>query len=392
MTSNTASYKKRLYDTVENLPPIYHAAFKKALMPHKFNLEIYVPKNLLNKKEISDKNYLRNKLVQFNDNFKEEKAILNQLKKETQQFSRQYKLVTQNNTFDGTDKNNSNKSTQGPPNINKNSSYQEEIMEIYKLKGYNERDIKLNENVFNPSLLLELDSNYDLVCELENEQNIKEDQMFMENAQKYLKVKLRNQRDAFSFQRSQSLRTEPTRVIYPNSQNLSIEEVELPPISLNQLKRENTKLIEDIKLTNKSIDEVHALNGLVNGDINRNDKIKGLMKMKKKKKKDKIKVDGIFVSSKGMLRSAKHRIITNRVNEKNKKDNSKMKITKSTNIPQPHFHKDREKEEEVNYEKKKAESLNNLYNNIARNSFALERKNTKKYIQQFTRRKLEPLK
>lgn len=391
MTSNTASYKKRLYDTVENLPPIYQAAFKKALMPHKFNLEIYVPKNLLNKKEISDKNYLRNKLVQFNDNFKEEKAILTQLKKETEQFSRQYKLVTQSNTFDEADKSNNNKVTQVPPINNKNSSYEDEILEIYKLKGYNERDIKLNENVFNPSLLLELDSNYDLVCELENEKNIKDDQMFMENIEKYLKVKLRNQRDAFSFQRQQTLRTEPTRVIYPNNQNLSLEEIELPPISLKELKRENTKLIKDIKLTNKSIDEVHAIQGLVAGD-NNNDKIKGYMKTRKKKKKDKIKVDGIFLSSKGMLRSAKNRIIPNKVNEKNKKEKSKIKITKSTDIPQPHIHQISEKQKEVNYEKKKTESLYNLYNNITKNSFAQERKNAKNYIEQFTRRKLEPLK
>ena len=94
MTSNTASYKRKIEKAIEILPPINQIKYKKALSPHKFSLEIYVPKNLLNKREINDKNYLRNKLVQFNDNYKDEKTMLNQLKKDTDQFSKQYQLVT----------------------------------------------------------------------------------------------------------------------------------------------------------------------------------------------------------------------------------------------------------------------------------------------------------
>ena len=177
MTSNTVSYKRKIKKCIEILPPINQINYIKALSPYKFSLEIYVPKNLLNKREINDKNYLRNKLVQFDDNYKGEKAMLNQIKKDTDQFSKQYKLVT--NLGD----NNKNQLS------NKNRSYQEEITEIYKMKGYSQKDIELNDNIFNPSLLLEVDNNFDMVCEVENFQGIEEDRHFMQNVQGYIKQK-----------------------------------------------------------------------------------------------------------------------------------------------------------------------------------------------------------
>ena len=77
MTSNTVSYKRKIEKCIEILPPINQINYIKALSPYKFSLEIYVPKNLLNKREINDKNYLRNKLVQL----KERKLCLIRLKR-----------------------------------------------------------------------------------------------------------------------------------------------------------------------------------------------------------------------------------------------------------------------------------------------------------------------
>lgn len=356
MTSNSISYRKKLYHVVENLPPIYQANFKRALSPHKFNLEIYVPKNLKNKHEVSDKNYLRNKLVQFNDNFKEEKAVLSQLKKETQQFSHQYKLVTQNNTFDNDN-----------PVNNKTSQYQQEIMELYKKRGYNEKAIAINENIFNPSLMLELDSNYDIVCEIETEQGLKEDKKFMENMTHILSDKNKKQSVTNRTERNSSF----------NRQSSSItdyDDLYYANIPIKQIKKENRLLRKDILLTNKSLGDIKPLKALWT------EPNKEIIPIPKNKI-DKIKVDGIFLSSKGMLRSAKNRVEMNGDKETKikKKRKSPVKIKKA-------YKDDKE------IQKEKVQSLYNLYTSITKNSFVKEQDKVNTYIKKYSKKKLEPLK
>ena len=329
MTSNTASYKRKIEKCIEILPPINQINYIKALSPYKFSLEIYVPKNLLNKREINDKNYLRNKLVQFDDNYEGEKSILNQIKKNTDQFSKQYKLVTnicndRKNQFS-----------------NKNRSYQEEITEIYKMKGYSQKDIELNENIFNPSLLLEIDNNFDMVCEVENSEGIEEDKNFMQNVQGYIKQKTKKG--------SNLSMGSGNEILDGSSKSKSID---LSKVTLRQMKSDNKKIWRENKKISKYIRDIHPVKTEPN--VNSKKRYKYL----NKKKVEKIKVDGIFVSSKGMLRSAKQRIVVSGLINNTQSRNQNTKVKEMKTMPE------KSKEDEVVYERKRIKSLYGLYNDI----------------------------
>ena len=105
-----------------------------------------------------------------------------------------------------------------------------------------------------------------------------------------------------------------------------------------------------------------------------------------KKKVEKIKVDGIFVSSKGMLRSAKQRIVVSGLINNTQSRNQNTKVKEMKTMPE------KSKEDEVVYERKRIKSLYGLYNDILKNSFEKENVHVKQYLKHYSKRKLEPLK
>ena len=59
------------------LPNYTQLAFRKALSPHKFKDEIFIPNSLEIKKEFNNKKYFYNNLVKFNQNLYKNKLKLN---------------------------------------------------------------------------------------------------------------------------------------------------------------------------------------------------------------------------------------------------------------------------------------------------------------------------
>ena len=91
-------YKMKINNTIDYLDEDKRNNFKKALLYHKFDQEVYIPQTMsINKTEYKNKNYLLNKLVKFNSDLYNENQRLNKLQKDNEKFTRQYQLVKSEN-------------------------------------------------------------------------------------------------------------------------------------------------------------------------------------------------------------------------------------------------------------------------------------------------------
>ena len=109
-------YKLKLNKSLDKLKPELQSSFRKALIPHEFNLEIFIPKSMKINPAYKSKRFLRNRLINFNDDYNVKKQFLSKINEQTSAFSNQYKNVTE-------DKDSSR------------FKYLESINEIYKMKG-----------------------------------------------------------------------------------------------------------------------------------------------------------------------------------------------------------------------------------------------------------------
>ena len=64
-----SSYKAKIFKSLDRLNLKLRPSFTKALNPHKFSLEIFIPKIMKINKAFSNKNYLRNRLIKFDKEF-----------------------------------------------------------------------------------------------------------------------------------------------------------------------------------------------------------------------------------------------------------------------------------------------------------------------------------
>ena len=108
-----------------------------SLNKYTFDMEVYIPHNLT-KKEYANKNYLINQLINIERMNINTKKIIEPIQKETNKFSRHYKLIKSENK-------------------NHQESYMNGLEQLYQSKGYkiNNIEYKNNENIFTPSFLLD---------------------------------------------------------------------------------------------------------------------------------------------------------------------------------------------------------------------------------------------
>ena len=136
---NQLTYNKKLSSELDSLPLNINKKFRKSLNKYKFKLEVYVPNSMrVSKKEYLNKDYMLNSLVKTQIKIEGEKNKLKNITKETSTFSNQYKLVKNENK-------------------NKQKEFLLDIEKEYKKKKNKEIKYKKNENIFAPSLLLDLD-------------------------------------------------------------------------------------------------------------------------------------------------------------------------------------------------------------------------------------------
>ena len=138
---NKISRKEKIDNEISIMPNDHRKIFRNALNKYSFDFEVFIPSSLrITKNEYKDKDYLINNLVTFENKLKERKQFVNPLKKETKRFSRQYKLIKEEN-------------------YEKQREYLENLENLYAKIGYNSSTIKYKttDNIFSPSSLLEQD-------------------------------------------------------------------------------------------------------------------------------------------------------------------------------------------------------------------------------------------
>ena len=131
-------YSKKLSCELDSLPSDINKFFRKSLNKYKFQMEVYVPHSMrISKKEYYDKNYMLNNLVKTQFKIEGEKNKILHISKETKKFSKQYKLVKNDNK-------------------NKQKEYLLNLENEYKQKMSKEIKYKKDENIFTPSFLLDV--------------------------------------------------------------------------------------------------------------------------------------------------------------------------------------------------------------------------------------------
>ena len=361
-------YKQRINSTLETLNPKLQSAFRKALIPHKFDLEIFIPKSMRINKAYNSKKFLRNRLIIFNDDYKVKRIHLDKLKDQTSKFSHQYELV---------------KSEKADAQNN----YIEDINEVYKMNGY---DIKNNffknkENIFEPSVLLSPEKDFNIVCNIETLSDQKKDEKYLERFTQIIKDKKTNM--------NQEDKEIEERIKKEKEKKISFKfESDDYQKAMDEMKK---KLKEELRLKNMSVGELRKMNyNLLLGNKMTQNSIKVAEKdyTEKKNKKHFRLIDDIFLSSKGMIRSAKRREdndndydnINNLINIED--DKQRENILYPDDIK---FNNDKEKKEYLL--KRKKEKLQKVYNNIIKSNFKEEEGEVKGYIKAYTDRKVEKI-
>jgi hypothetical protein len=395
------TYKEKLNSTIDYLTEDKRSPFKKALKEHKFDSEVYIPQTMtINKAEYRKKNYLLNRLVKFNYDYYIKKQNLDKMQKENDKFTRQYTLVKNEN--------------EGVRN-----AYIHDIEEVYKLKGFNPKNVTYakDENVFDPSLLLEEKEKYPMTCKIEDKIDIKRDIAYLDKFEKLIKemkgkskeeeeeeLEKKNNNLAksvtFNTDKRDSIFVDEYANAMENVKKKIMEELRIKNMSLRQLKQMNFNLMNEIKQTQDSLKNIN------NDEFYDN------------KKKKKYIVEDVFLSSKGMLRSAKKRSETkdndnnknillqenqninkenkkeeNIINEIDKMDNNDNKIEEEKKFEEEKKKIKRkslvtltQREKKERFEKEKLNRLTRVYQNILKTNFKIEEKNVKNYIKAYTER------
>ena len=135
------SQKKKIRNEIESMSNESRNIFREALKNYSFETEVFIPSSLrISKKEYKNKNYLLNTLISFEDKLKEQKEFITPIKNETNKFSKQYKLIHEEN--DGHQR-----------------DYINNLQKYYEAMGYSRSGLEYSgsDNIFSPSFILETD-------------------------------------------------------------------------------------------------------------------------------------------------------------------------------------------------------------------------------------------
>ncbi len=381
-------YSEKITNTINYLEDDKKNFFKKSLKRYKFDQEVYIPDSMsINKSEYKNKNYLLNRLVKFNKSYQIKKDNLNKIQIENDKFTKQYELVKSKN-----------ESAQ--------NAYLNEIQEIYKIKGYDAKTITYNkkENIFNPSILIEENEKFPIICRVSAIPDIKKDISYLGKFEKTLK-----DRRGKSVEEEGKKKEKLSKQIH-SEKNVKFKDERRESTLINdeyaqQMENIKKKIMEELKIKNLTLKQLKVMNLNLQKNIRETEKIiKSIDDDYTKKKK--YVVEDIFLSSKGMMRSAKKRHLDNKnedIDKKNililddnkigkkirkEKENEKdvEKIIYQRKKQQPSLTKILKKEA---FQKEKIKKLTKVYSNILKSNFKAEQKDVKNYIRIYSDRKIE---
>jgi len=132
---------RRVKNELDTIPNENRRAFRQALTKHSFDSEVFIPSSMrITNNEYKNKNYLLNNLVSFENKLRKQQEYVEPIKKETNRFSKQYKVIKEDN-------------------FGRQKDYVNRIEKFYENKGYSRSGIqfKKNENIFSPSAILDHD-------------------------------------------------------------------------------------------------------------------------------------------------------------------------------------------------------------------------------------------
>ena len=135
------SSQKKIENEISAMTKENRNEFREALNKYTFDTEVFIPRSMsINKNEYKNKNYLLNTLVLFETKTQERKKLVEPLKLETNRFSKQYKLIREENE-------------------EHQKAYLRGLENYYHDRGYNVNSIEYHntDNIFKPSSVLDHD-------------------------------------------------------------------------------------------------------------------------------------------------------------------------------------------------------------------------------------------
>jgi len=133
--------KKKIENEISSITKENRNDFVEALNKYNFDTEVFIPRSMsINKNEYKNKNYLLNNLVLFESKAQERKRIVEPLRVETNRFTKQYKLIKEENE-------------------EHQKEYLKGLENYYQEIGYNVNSIEYQntDNIFKPSSVLDHD-------------------------------------------------------------------------------------------------------------------------------------------------------------------------------------------------------------------------------------------
>ena len=253
------SSQKKIANEIDSMTKEHRNNFREALTKYSFDTEVFIPKTIsINKNEYKNKNYLLNNLVSFENKTQERKKLVDPLKKETNRFSKQYKLIHEENEEHQKD-------------------YLNDLEKYYKDIGYNINSIEYKkvDNIFFPSTILDHNFGIDIqddVCKYSSadlKKDYNKDQKLMKKWQKGIKDTKENKSRAKRIQEENEIRG------IKNEEIKEMErEKEMKKDSFQkQLEKIKKDLIEENKIKSMSREEYFFYSHKIKNDIQNTKKL-----------------------------------------------------------------------------------------------------------------------
>ena len=253
------STKKKIENEIASITKENRNEFREALSKYSFDTEVFIPKTIsINKNEYKDKNYLLNNLVSFENKSQERKRLVEPLRKETNRFSKQYKLIREENEEHQKD-------------------YLRSLENYYNEIGYNVDSIeyKKTDNIFSPSSIL--DHNFGINVQddaykyssIDLKQDYNRDQKLLKKYQKGIKETKENKSRIKRIQEENEMRGIENEEVKELDREKEMKKV----IFQKQLEELKHKLMEENRISNMNKEEYFYYSRRIKNDIQNTKKL-----------------------------------------------------------------------------------------------------------------------
>lgn len=346
---STTFPRLKLTDLISIIPKNEQKKYKTALTTNTFTSEIIIPKKLNNRRTIEGKNYFRNILIHFNNNFNKGQSQISSINKHTTEFSKNYDSIINDNT--------------GGKQVTRHLDTYCELIAKYTTRGYDKNNLFPESNIFQPSLLLEDSSLYEKVHVIGDPVENENDQTYMNNTTVFIQGRKQNGIARSVGINSNKYQQPKQKIMLASSNTLEYEspykkrptikksrnDFKLLP-GINQMNSksmrvENARMRANNKRLQECVNNIDKEYYIENTDANT---MNSTAMQTASIKGEKMRIENMFVSSKGMMRSATKRKSDkddDNENKNNASNNNEVKVgrRKQSVIAQYKLHRPKQK-------------------------------------------------